>query len=96
MKPVKPKESTVDVIKSQISLEARKDFLLSLSKYLSDDFGADIGEFEAEDILDFFCKEIGPVFYNCGVKNAREFVVQRLTDAMDDSVQIEIKAEDKR
>jgi uncharacterized protein (DUF2164 family) len=96
VKPVKPKESTVDVIKSQISLEARKDFLLSLSKYLSDDFGADIGEFEAEDILDFFCKEIGPVFYNCGVKNAREFVVQRLTDAMDDSVQIEIKAEDKR
>ena len=96
MKPIKQMKTNADVLKSQIPLEARKDFLLSLSKYLSDDFGADIGEFEAEEILDFFCKEIGPVFYNCGVKNAREFVAQRLTDAMDDSVQIEIKQEDKR
>ncbi len=42
-----------------------------IKKYFNDEFDQDIGAFEAEFLLDFFIRQIGPVFYNQGLSDAR-------------------------
>ena len=42
-----------------------------VKKYFSDELDQDIGGFEAEFLIDFFAKEIGPYFYNRGLSDAQ-------------------------
>lgn len=41
-----------------------------VKRYFNDEFGQDIGTFEAEFLIEFFAKEIGPYFYNRGLADA--------------------------
>jgi uncharacterized protein (DUF2164 family) len=41
-----------------------------IKKYFNDELDQDIGGFEAEFLIDFFAKEIGPYFYNRGLSDA--------------------------
>ncbi|MBN1007277.1 DUF2164 domain-containing protein [Amphritea pacifica] len=43
-----------------------------IKKYFNDELDQEIGGFEAEFLLDFFAREIGPVFYNRGLSDARD------------------------
>lgn len=48
-----------------------KDRLVSKIKtYFADELDQDIGGFEAEFLLDFFAREVGPYFYNRGLADA--------------------------
>jgi uncharacterized protein (DUF2164 family) len=42
-----------------------------LQAYFSDELDQEIGQFEAEFLLDFFAKNIGSHFYNNGLGDAR-------------------------
>lgn len=44
--------------------------VVKIKAYFNDELDQSIGGFEAEFLLDFFCKEIGPYFYNQGLSNA--------------------------
>ena len=39
--------------------------------YFNDELDQEIGGFEAEFLIDFFSKEIGPYFYNRGLSDAQ-------------------------
>jgi uncharacterized protein (DUF2164 family) len=39
--------------------------------YFNDELDQEIGGFEAEFLIDFFAKEIGPYFYNRGLADAQ-------------------------
>lgn len=41
-----------------------------IKNYFNDEFDQDIGSFEAEFLIDFFSREIGPHFYNKGLSDA--------------------------
>lgn len=43
----------------------------NIKKYFYDELDQEIGGFEAEFLMDFFAREIGPVFYNRGLSDAR-------------------------
>ena len=52
---------------------SKEDTELIVSKiktYFQDELDQDIGGFEAEFLVDFFAKEIGPYFYNRGLSDA--------------------------
>lgn len=42
-----------------------------VKQYFADELDNDIGGFEAEFLIDFFAKEIGPYFYNRGLSDAQ-------------------------
>ncbi len=48
-----------------------------IKKYFADEFDQDIGGFEAEFLIDFFAKEIGPHFYNRGLTDAHALFTEK-------------------
>ncbi len=48
-----------------------------IKKYFADEFDQDIGGFEAEFLIDFFAKEIGPHFYNRGLSDAHSLFTEK-------------------
>lgn len=86
----KKNEKTIDLLKGRIPLEHRTEFLAKLQKFLIDEYELDLGEFEAEELFEFFCEKIGPLFYNSGILDARKFMEQRFAEATEDLVAIEI------
>ena len=86
----KKNEKTIDILKGRISLEHRMEFVAKLQKFLIDEYELGLGEFEAEELFEFFCEKIGPLFYNSAILDARNFIEQRFVEATEDLVQLEI------
>lgn len=84
------KRSTSD-LKNRLDLNARFKFLQDLQQYLLNEFDVELGEFEAEEILTFFCENLGPAIYNSGVNDARKYMERRFEEAVEDLGQIEIR-----
>ncbi|BFM49478.1 DUF2164 domain-containing protein [Marinomonas sp. THO17] len=54
------------------------DLIVSKSKkYFTDELDSDIGDFEAEFLLAFFSQEIGPYFYNKGLADANQLLLEK-------------------
>jgi len=49
--------------------------------YFEDELQQDIGGFEAEFLIDFFAKELGPYFYNRGVFDAQQVLTEKMDEA---------------
>ncbi|MBU2964614.1 DUF2164 domain-containing protein [Amphritea sp. 2_MG-2023] len=52
-----------------------------VKRYFNDELDQDIGGFEAEFLLDFFAKEIGPYFYNRGLIDAQKVFTEKYIEA---------------
>jgi uncharacterized protein (DUF2164 family) len=58
-----------------------KDRLVSKIKtYFTDELDQDIGGFEAEFLIDFFAKEVGPYFYNRGLADAHQLFLEKVDE----------------
>lgn len=56
----------------------QKDRLVSKIKdYFNDELGQEIGGFDAEFLIDFFAREIGPYFYNQGLSDAHTLFTEK-------------------
>lgn len=55
----------------KLSAEDTARIVSKVKDYFSSELEQDIGSFEAEFLLDFFAKEIGPHFYNQGLADAQ-------------------------
>jgi len=53
--------------------------------YFNRELGEEIGQFDAEFLLEFFGKEIGPHYYNKGLQDAAR-VIESQTDAMKEAL----------
>jgi len=51
-----------------------------LTAYLSKELDVDVGQFDAEFLLDFFVKEAGAVLYNRGLKDAHAALAKHIDD----------------
>mgnify|MGYP001812001104 CR=1 FL=1 len=54
----------------ELSKEATEQLVSKVKRYFLDELDQDIGSFEAEFLIDFFVREVGPQCYNSGLADA--------------------------
>ncbi len=70
--------------------KAEKDLIIrKVQKYFDKELGQDLGQFDAEFLLDFFAKEVGAYFYNRGLRDAQAVIEGKLADIADALYEIE-------
>lgn len=62
----------------QLSQEQRQQTLEKLQTYCLNELDIELGQFDAEFLLDFMSKELGKVFYNQGLYDAQAIMQSRL------------------
>lgn len=68
--------------KERIDLEKgdRTAALASLKRYFREERNEELGDLAVQLVLDYIAEEIGPRFYNQGVRDAAKFLGERLED----------------
>ena len=62
----------------KLSTEERALLTGKIQDYCREELDQDLGRFDAEFLLDFFAKELGAVFYNRGLQDARTLFENKL------------------
>lgn len=62
----------------EFSKEEKEILVERIKVYFDENLNQELGQFEAEFLLNFFVDEIGPYFYNSGVNDARAQVHKQL------------------
>jgi len=74
--------------------EDEKELLVQkLKRYMADELDYDIGQFDAEFLLDFFSKEMGVYHYNRGLNDAQDIFKSRVESITDAIYELEIPTE---
>ena len=74
--------------------QAEKDILANKIKaYMAKELDVEIGQFDAEFMLEFFSKEIGSYHYNKGLKDAQEIFLNRVDNITDAIYELEVPTE---
>ena len=71
--------------KVTFSTEEKAHIVHKIKGYFNRELGEEIGQFDAEFLLEFFSEEIGPYFYNRGLQDAAH-IIETQTDAMKDTL----------
>lgn len=58
----------------EFTLDEKKILVQRIQDYFHNELSEEIGQFDAEFLLDFFSKEIGGYHYNKGLKDARTLI----------------------
>jgi uncharacterized protein (DUF2164 family) len=67
-----------------------KDILVGrIKRYFDDELGQEIAQFDALFLLDFFSQQIGPYFYNCGVRDAQVLLQSKIETITEGFYEIE-------
>jgi uncharacterized protein (DUF2164 family) len=64
----------------RLSDDRRKRLVAATRGFFAARFDEDLSEFRAEELIDFFLAEVGPLAFNQGVQDARAYVQTRLDD----------------
>ena len=59
------------------SEEQKSDIIHKIKRYFVEELDEDIGQFDAEFLLEFFGNEIGPYYYNQGLQDAGRLIAQQ-------------------
>ena len=62
------------------STEEKAEIIQKVQKYFNQELDQEIGSFDAEFLIDFFAKEVGPYFYNRGLYDAQQLVTERVEE----------------
>ncbi len=65
----------------QFSQEQLDQMVAKIKAYFRSELDQDIGAFEAEFLIDFFAKAIGPHFYNQGLADAHKTFIEQVEEA---------------
>lgn len=76
---------------SEIRFNEEQKALLSqkLKKYIAEELDHEVGQFEAEFLLDFISNEIGGHYYNKGLEDAGSIIAAKFEDINDALYEIE-------
>ena len=64
----------------ELTSQETEQAIHSLKKYIREEMDTELTDLRAKLLLDFLLKEISPLAYNCGVRDAEKFLRQRLED----------------
>jgi len=73
---VKPDEP----MRIKLSDERREDLSTAVQQLFQDEFERDLSEFQAQRLIDFFMRQLGPPVYNQAIQDARAYVLTKLED----------------
>lgn len=71
------------------SKEEKELLTYKIQRYVSDELGQQIGQFDAEFLLDFFSREVAAYFYNRGLQDAQAALAAKIEDVQDFIYQLE-------
>ncbi len=66
--------------KIEFSKEEKAVINRKIQLYFKEELDQEIGQFDAEFLLDFFSEQIGPYYYNRGLYDAQAVLENRLED----------------
>lgn len=66
--------------KIEFSLQQKQALVDKIQRYFDNELEQEIGQFDAEFLLDFFATEIGPAFYNQALLDAQSALESKLDD----------------
>lgn len=72
--------ATIELTRDQIDALVAK-----LQRYFDDELDRELGQFEAEFLLDFLATQLGPYFYNQGLQDAKAIFESRM-EAMGEAI----------
>jgi uncharacterized protein (DUF2164 family) len=64
----------------ELTKEETQEIVPSLQKYFREELEQEIGDMQARFLLDYILKEIAPLAYNRGVKDAESYFRSKLED----------------
>lgn len=67
----------------------RQELSERVRAYCSNEFSIELGRFEAEFLVDFFNREIGPYYYNQGLLDAQAALAKRMDDVKEAIMSLE-------
>ncbi|BCL72762.1 hypothetical protein TUMSATVNIG1_47320 [Vibrio nigripulchritudo] len=73
----------------KIERDKKNELVEELQRYLIDELDTEIGQFEAEFLLDFFVEKAGPAIYNQALTDARAVIERKVADIDDELYGIE-------
>lgn len=73
----------------EFTTQEKESMVDKLQSYFEKELDQDLGQFDAEFLLDFFSKEIGAYYYNRGLHDARAVFEARVQSIDDDIYAIE-------
>ncbi|RUM77551.1 MAG: DUF2164 domain-containing protein [Sulfurovum sp.] len=77
----------------QFSTEEKASLVQKIKIYFNDELGQDIGQFDAEFLLDFMSEEIGVYHYNKGLRDAQNIFKSRVDSTIDAIYELEVPTE---
>lgn len=77
------------VPKIEFSNEEKQAIVRNIQLYFREELDQEIGQFDAEFLLEFFTDEIGPYFYNRGLYDAQAILETRLENIGDAIYELE-------
>ncbi|WP_260261691.1 DUF2164 domain-containing protein [Vibrio intestinalis] len=75
--------------KIEFTSQQKQKMAEALQEYLADELDTELGQFDAQFLLDFVIAKFAPVFYNKGLADAQEIVERKVLDIADEIFQIE-------
>ena len=64
----------------KFSKEEKEILIPKIKLYMSEELDIDLGNFDAEFLLDFFSEEVGNYFYNRGISDAIDMLDARMDE----------------
>tara|TARA_R110001583_G_scaffold17005_1_gene69278 strand:- start:1432 stop:1683 length:252 start_codon:yes stop_codon:yes gene_type:complete len=62
----------------EFSSEQKSRVVSEIQRYFEKELDQEIGDFDAEFLLDFFSDKLGPAYYNQGLNDARQLLDEKL------------------
>jgi len=75
--------------KIEFTSQQKQAMSSELQRYLEDELDVEIGQFDADFLLDFVTKKFGPAFYNQGLSDAEAVMQRKMVDIADELYEIE-------
>ena len=69
--------------------EQRNELIQRVRNYCEGELSLELGRFDVEFLVDFFTKEIGPVYYNQGLFDAVAMLDKRVDDLRESMLTLE-------
>ncbi len=64
----------------ELEREAKVPLIASTQRYFKEKLDTELGNLDAEFVIEFFLKEIGPVIYNRAIRDAQVVLSQRVAE----------------
>ena len=75
--------------KIEFSSEQKNVMVQKIQRYFQEELGQEMGQFDAQFLLDFFSEEVGAYYYNQGLHDAQAVLEKQLENIADAIYEIE-------